>query len=138
MFLLLVLRQRRPPRSTRTDTLCPYTTRVRSLLVEVPVCLVALAATIRQPDHLFFGFPAALLGLAERIEFRAFLMPCPLSQDRTELEDKKGCDRSENDYLYETGVAHPLTIIEAWSATKHRNGRTGRIKGRPTGLAAGS
>src|SRR3546814_9455088 len=30
--LLFFLRSRRPPRSTRTDTLCPYTTLFRSLV----------------------------------------------------------------------------------------------------------
>src|SRR3546814_10500337 len=30
MIVFFVLMKRRPPRSTRTDTLCPYTTRFRS------------------------------------------------------------------------------------------------------------
>src|SRR3546814_8650812 len=31
MYVLFCLMKRRPPRSTRTDTLCPYTTLFRSL-----------------------------------------------------------------------------------------------------------
>src|SRR3546814_3540491 len=33
MFCLFFLMRRRPPRSTRTDTLCPYTTLFRSISV---------------------------------------------------------------------------------------------------------
>src|SRR3546814_9423271 len=38
-FFLMI---RRPPRSTRTDTLFPYTTRFRSRVFHVAFCLVAL------------------------------------------------------------------------------------------------
>src|SRR3546814_17557703 len=37
VFLLLFLMLRRPPRSTRTDTLFPYTTLFRSLAAGYPV-----------------------------------------------------------------------------------------------------
>src|SRR3546814_13823106 len=53
-------------------------------------------------------------------------MPGPLPQHRTELEDKKGCDRSENDYLYEIDVAHPLTIVDMRSGGARAPGRTHR------------
>src|SRR3546814_5808086 len=50
---------RRPPRSTRTDTLCPYTTLFRSILIAVEGGLTAgeiLARTRGSPGWaLFYG-----------------------------------------------------------------------------------
>src|SRR3546814_7321698 len=84
---------------------------------------------VGQLDDLVLGFPAALLGLPEGVELRALLMPGPLPQHRSELEDKKGCDRSENDYLYEIDVAHPLTIVDMRSGgARAPDGRTGRCR----------
>src|SRR3546814_8323077 len=46
---------RRPPRSTRTDTLVPYTTLFRSILVGEP--LNGMTATQGPADHIeFWGF----------------------------------------------------------------------------------
>src|SRR3546814_19100648 len=42
--------KRRPPRSTRTDTLCPYTTLFRSLH-DAPLDLVAVALDTELADH---------------------------------------------------------------------------------------
>src|SRR3546814_7965295 len=41
MMFVLLLMIRRPPRSTRTDTLFPYTTLVRSVIVDVSTCFAA-------------------------------------------------------------------------------------------------
>src|SRR3546814_15653828 len=38
--VILFLMRRRPPRSTRTDTLLPYTTRVRSIVLLVALAMV--------------------------------------------------------------------------------------------------
>src|SRR3546814_7175532 len=54
---------RRPPRSTRTDTLFPYTTLFRSLLVD---CLAELHRDLRERVGLFlhrFGIAAVDRGL---------------------------------------------------------------------------
>src|SRR3546814_18671117 len=40
MILVFFLMIRRPPRSTRTDTLCPYTTLFRSMLLPQVECLL--------------------------------------------------------------------------------------------------
>src|SRR3546814_18487160 len=53
--LFFVLRIRRPPRSTRTDTLFPYTTLFRSLAPRV-----AMAGTGRIESHCFVGVNATL------------------------------------------------------------------------------
>src|SRR3546814_13074662 len=47
-MLFFFLMVRRPPRSTRTDTLFPYTTLFRSLVLEVPEDFDALGAAIGQ------------------------------------------------------------------------------------------
>src|SRR3546814_10640689 len=43
---------RRPPRSTRTDTLFPYTTLFRSLRSESPALLQPMSMTIERVDQL--------------------------------------------------------------------------------------
>src|SRR3546814_20429931 len=45
MYLFVCLRIRRPPRSTRTDTLCPYTTLCRSPLA-VPVIMAGVRTSL--------------------------------------------------------------------------------------------
>src|SRR3546814_16127831 len=47
LFFFLMIR--RPPRSTRTDTLFPYTTLFRSIVSR------AVEADMHQPIHLYFG-----------------------------------------------------------------------------------
>src|SRR3546814_3921595 len=49
MFLLFFLMIRRPPRSTRTDTLFPYTTLFRSHLLRAAGHRTALAGNIGLP-----------------------------------------------------------------------------------------
>src|SRR3546814_11688261 len=56
---------RRPPRSTRTDTLFPYTTLVRSAVGED-----SLAAAVG-PDHADAKTPAAHLGEGDQVAARA-------------------------------------------------------------------
>src|SRR3546814_17896494 len=60
VFIVFFLMIRRPPRSTRTDTLCPYTTLFRSVGVEESGQL-----RLRQCTHLG-GFDVAVLEQHQR------------------------------------------------------------------------
>src|SRR3546814_11797870 len=62
---------RRPPRSTRTDTLCPYTTLFRSTLFGRNTTGGAILFSPRQPDNEFGGFITGRFGTYNRhdIEF---------------------------------------------------------------------
>src|SRR3546814_9354128 len=57
MYYILFLMIRRPPRSTRTDTLCPYTTLFRScrLVEERPFVLVDTGGIAGENTHLESG-----------------------------------------------------------------------------------
>src|SRR3546814_19046104 len=55
---------RRPPRSTRTDTLFPYTTLFRSRLVKQAIDSGA-AATVAEAEALFQGFRLAITFMPE-------------------------------------------------------------------------
>src|SRR3546814_19912159 len=51
MFFVLMIR--RPQRSTRTDTLFPYTSLFRSVLLAMPVAAaIIVAAALLEDDHL--------------------------------------------------------------------------------------
>src|SRR3546814_5290578 len=56
---------RRPPRSTRTDTLFPYTTLFRSVVVGATVALVAAVPDLADDDQLIALLLVAADGLAE-------------------------------------------------------------------------
>src|SRR3546814_16952811 len=61
--LIFFLMIRRPPRSTRTDTLFPYTTLFRSIEVSEPMGYVTLPATLL-PDLIENGDIRALIVIA--------------------------------------------------------------------------
>src|SRR3546814_11984556 len=62
---------RRPPRSTRTDTLFPYTTLFRSAGVEIVAAVGDDVVTGEQPLRIRFGQPLAVLDDAHmRVERR--------------------------------------------------------------------
>src|SRR3546814_7395746 len=66
-FLFLMIR--RPPRSTRTDTLIPYTTLFRS-----PVCTVAPAGSpCNDPHTAKFKYPAWTAGLDYELDDGMFV-----------------------------------------------------------------
>src|SRR3546814_1863477 len=73
---------RRPPRSTRTDTLCPYTTLFRSgRVMDGALAMLARSfapdeAVIVQPSNIFN--PLARGALTLRPEARAILLYAPL------------------------------------------------------------
>src|SRR3546814_13887304 len=82
-YLIFFLKIRRPPRSTRTDTLLPYTTLFRSTCIRAHCTIdeagYRLAANaechLKSPEemaHLFRAFPEALantLEIARRCRF---------------------------------------------------------------------
>src|SRR3546814_8364320 len=91
--------RRRPPRSTRTDTLFPYTTLFRSLLdiegmgIEIPFALRAVIAkdplcTIQ--IGIAQARPAAgeLVGQIERIEGLLVLAPADIADETVIIEDQ--------------------------------------------------
>src|SRR3546814_1245300 len=65
---------RRPPRSTRTDTLFPYTTLFRS-----PVAVVVLAAAALPPGAATTGLASALAATSEVMPWRAVARLWPLA-----------------------------------------------------------
>src|SRR3546814_17501084 len=88
---------RRPPRSTRTDTLFPYTTRFRSLVVGVARLPVALPVEERVDDdaeHHVAGrvLVVAAVGVSEVVAEQA-LVPVDLAVGRlgvgVEQQDRK-------------------------------------------------
>src|SRR3546814_20459646 len=70
-FLLMI---RRPPRSTRTDTLCPYTTLFRSVVIDPVALAQALVRCPRVPptDE---GAMDVLQAALESIGFQVWRMP---------------------------------------------------------------
>src|SRR3546814_15257954 len=66
LFFVFFLMIRRPPRSTRTDTLCPYTTLFRSV-VRAKRLLAALPGSGRQACHgTHFGSLGSIATAAQR------------------------------------------------------------------------
>src|SRR3546814_5115320 len=65
---------RRPPRSTRTDTLVPYTTLVRSFLDRASANADAMLKTLlaRESANLFPDGPGSLRLLHQRTKLNAF------------------------------------------------------------------
>src|SRR3546814_5011957 len=64
---------RRPPRSTRTDTLFPYTTLFRSRLVGDDECLVQHLLLFQQPLQFARGGVQGRAGAGRDYEFHAVL-----------------------------------------------------------------
>src|SRR3546814_18147729 len=104
---------RRPPRSTRTDTLFPYTTLFRS---EIRDCLVAIVS--RPVAHaITIGLPPPdALAVHARVgdDFRRVVRPAPAA-DAIQLRSRRACPRDQPpDAADHDGVAlHPrLNLIQ--------------------------
>src|SRR3546814_16670359 len=70
MLFVLSPMTRRPPRSTRTDTLCPYTTLFRSHALRIGLKLIAQARKSR-PVECFFALDGrhdAMLALHQSVK----------------------------------------------------------------------
>src|SRR3546814_12187978 len=100
LFFFLMIR--RPPRSTRTDTLVPYTTLFRSggtghqVLDGVLAALGGTAGRLaRRPDAL--GFAQLRLGLARRLQ----------AAEEPEAAPAAGDDEGGEDPLPQSGVSEP-------------------------------
>src|SRR3546814_12310438 len=74
---------RRPPRSTRTDTLFPYTTLFRS--PQVPPRPQAAQGGTRE-NQAFFGAAAGAAGLAGAAAAAGFTWPFDMIEPRTSFE----------------------------------------------------
>src|SRR3546814_6882366 len=88
---------RRPPRSTRTDTLVPYTTLFRSLGPEPLAQMLVGAAQIARPDRLV----VAPDGLLRRARHRRFLRGHP--------QDSSRPDQAQDQHRYQCAApaSHP-------------------------------
>src|SRR3546814_12460529 len=78
-FLML----RRTPRSTRTDTLLPYSTLFRSARAAVGAAVVAIIAAIAIPEKIFFSIVLLHTLKDRRLAPRLSMKPiCPDSRER--------------------------------------------------------
>src|SRR3546814_15451314 len=97
---------RRPPRSTRTDTLVPYTTLFRSALKRLKVTEIA-AEDLRQPPVLPIGLPldeARRRMDADALDFAVVL------DDERRLHGYLARRRSDG-----AGVVHDrIQLLQAW------------------------
>src|SRR3546814_19410286 len=97
---------RRPPRSTRTDTLFPYTTLFRSVLAQTPVAILpgdtadSLADRVRIAEHQLYPATLAAYVMRERTpawllgRVRDLAMALPETDERSEERRVgKGCVR---------------------------------------------
>src|SRR3546814_11812983 len=93
--------RRRPPRSTRTDTLFPYTTLVRSAITQVEIALGRLLlvdALVAPPPDLARERLDQILGQAKRFTDIADGALRAIADDR----------RAERSMVATIGVEHPL------------------------------
>src|SRR3546814_5052161 len=77
---------RRPPRSTRTDTLFPYTTLFRSFLLSIPIAGLAAAVfgfLFGLTATRIKGFYLALTSIAAQFIFHFAVLNLPRSEEHT-------------------------------------------------------
>src|SRR3546814_17503397 len=123
-FLML----RRPPRSTRTDTLFPYTTLFRSVGAETQAWWIP-SGLFNRYEYLYRNAPASEVEPAHTpITFRKasgahFSIPEPslveysgtsLQQQRPGQHKARLSPRSHG-----AMVAHPAHLLPPWAATRH-------------------
>src|SRR3546814_8564225 len=115
MFVIFFLMIRRPPRSTRTDTLFPYTTLFRSTQRCVPI-YNALDPDTHHPVAPEPRFACDLAFLGNRLPDREarveefFALPAQHLSDRTFLIGGSGWD-SKYFPAHEIGRAHVFTPV---------------------------
>src|SRR3546814_20308648 len=111
LFLFFFLMIRRPPRSTRTDTLFPYTTLFRSKDFAPRCCMTSIAKR------------KTVIALAASALF-ATLSGCAVGPDfKTPAGDK--AERYTADALPEKTVATPVAGGEAQRSEERRGGKEG-------------
>src|SRR3546814_11811545 len=105
MYLFFFLMIRRPPRSTRTDTLCPYTTLFRSLTLQFVVYAFALMHGQSNMTVTEFFRKAILVAIISMIfgvgglyqnDIAKAMISLP--DDVTELADRKSTRLNSNHY----------------------------------------
>src|SRR3546814_19879797 len=121
---------RRPPRSTRTDTLCPYTTLFRSeeavareLFEEAGIRVADVSYVASQP----WPFPSSLM-----IGCRARALDLALTLDTTEIEAAMWVDRAgvraalagamDPPFVSPPSLATPRHLPEGWRSEESRVG----------------
>src|SRR3546814_14535723 len=109
LFLLFFLMIRRPPRSTRTDTLFPYTTLFRS----VPTIL----DDIWLPGAVFKGLTAESLARYRGPLYALFESEFGVSMVRADEKIKAVAASADQAELLETEAGAPLLQVERLSYT---------------------
>src|SRR3546814_11662386 len=80
MFSAFFLMIRRPPRSTRTDTLFPYTTLFRSLQVEHPITeMITGVDLVREQIRIAEGLPLSVT--REELVFSGHAIECRINAE---------------------------------------------------------
>src|SRR3546814_4184995 len=100
---------RRPPRSTRTDTLFPYTTLFRSWLDQRAA---QLDSALRDVAHNLAGRDAALFA-GERLRF-----PKELKDDDARHDEGRRLTLACYDMLPATRITDVLSQVERWTDRK--------------------
>src|SRR3546814_17410779 len=125
---------RRPPRSTRTDTLFPYTTLFRSpRAISASIVVIpkprATHARLANPDPRYPGFPEARRGVQGHH---------PAARRRGRIFRRDRCDgRTLARRGARRGAGHPIAWLPPRPGTRARAGTRHLWLGRPRGRASG-
>src|SRR3546814_18515233 len=105
---------RRPPRSTRTDTLFPYTTLFRSATASPHRRLFAVVSSLTSGPPIFLGKSGSVAGCARR-HLAARARPrrsLPLRKDRVTQRNETTSMRDESALTYAVMPMRIMTQIE--------------------------